>query len=352
MKNNPLTIVFAGSKKVAIIGAKGLPPEFFGTSGVEFYLSERLLLLARAGIDVVCYVRTWATPADTTTYKHAVLIRLPSIATMRLDAVSHSLLSTIHACFSDADTVWYQATGPAMFSFLPRFFRKRVFVTIHALEWKREKWSITAKIALKCSEWMAALAAHKVIVVSRPLADYWTKTYHTEVVIDAPIAMPVKSVLPDIIRKKYGLQNNGYILYLGRFVPEKRLEWLIMAFQKIPNTRFRLVLAGGAHHMDGYAANLRVLAQKDKRILFVGWVFGKEKEELLANCRLFVLPSSLEGNPTVLYELPSDRMALVSKQVARSVVRQCNLVVFSDDSEQGFVKKLHNHINDVKMSRP
>lgn len=333
--------MFIDSKKVAVIGAKGLPPEFFGTSGVEFYLSERLLPLVRAGVSVVCYVRTWATPLHITTYKRTALIRIPSVATKHLDAASHSLLSTLHACFSDADTVWYQATGPAMFSFLPRLFGKKVFVTIHTLEWKREKWGAMAKFILKYSEWVAARAAHKIIVVSRPLADYWAKIYRSQAIIDAPIAMSAKKVPPAIIRKKYGLQTDGYILYLGRFVPEKRIEWLIRAFHKIPGSQLRLVLAGGAHQLPSYRNTLAGLIKKDVRILPVGWVFGKEKEELLGNCRLFVLPSSVEGNPTVLYELPRDRYILVSDQVAKTVPHRKQIHVFAESNFEQFADMLY-----------
>lgn len=329
MKNNSLITAFDQSKKIAIVGAKGLPPEFPGTSGVEFYLSDRLLLLARLGIRVVCYVRTWATPANTTVYRRAVLIRFPSFATKHLDAVSHSFISTLHACFSSADAVWYQSTGPAMFSFLPRLFGKKVFVTIHTLEWKREKWGWLAKTALLGSEWIAARAAHKVFVVSRPLADYWKNTRHFQAIVDVPMALPAKKAPPNIIRTKYGLHAGGYVLYLGRFVPEKRIEWIIRAFRQVPGTNFRLVLAGGVHQLQDYKNKLTRLIQNDPRILLTGWVFGKEKEELLSNCRFFVLPSSVEGNPTVLYELPGDRPVLVSDRIARAVIRRKHVHVFA-----------------------
>lgn len=352
MKNSPLINAFKNSKTVAVIGIKGVPPEFSGTSGVEFYVTPRLSLLAEAGIKVVCYVRNWATPRHIKTYNGASLIHLPSIPTLYLDAVSHSLFATIHACFSPVDTVWYQAAGPAMFSFLPRLFGKKVVVTLHTFEWRRKKWEGAAQAILILAERIAVNSAHEALVVSQGLAGYYAQSYGRSCHIDLPMTPPQRRPSPKIILHKYGLGKGQFILYLGRFVPEKRIEWLIRAFRKLPHSGLRLVLAGGAHHMDGYAASLRALAHNDKRIQFVGWIFGKEKEELLANCRLFVLPSSLEGNPTVLYELPSDRTAIISDEVAKSVVHRNNLVIFSGDHEQDFIKKLRKSIIDAKMNHP
>ncbi len=341
MNNNSVLDAFYGVKHVGIIGVKGMPPEFAGTSGVEFYVAERLLALHRMRIDTACYVRSWATPGHKRSYKGTMLIHVPSVPSKHLDALTHSLCSTIHACFSPTDAVWYQASGPALFSFLPRFFGKKVFVTIHTLEWKRKKWGWLAKAILLCSEWTAIRCAHAVLTVSQELAHYCKRKYHISAIIDTPITTPVARKKPGIIRQKYGLRENTYILYLGRFVPEKRIDWLIQAFQGLPHTNLRLVLAGGAHHTNPYEETLRVLVKNDTRVVFAGWVFGKEKEELLTNCKLFVLPSSLEGNPTVLYELPRDKDALVSDDVANTVSYRKRLHTFPAADKKEFIKQLH-----------
>lgn len=349
MKNRPFLNAFKNSRSIAVIGVKGIPPEFPGTSGVEFYVSSRLPFLAAAGAKVVCYVRNWATPRHIKTHNEAVLVHLPSVSTLYFDAVSHSFLATVHACFSQVDTVWYQAAGPAMFSFLPRIFGKKVVVTLHTLEWKRKKWEGVGGATLLFAERVAVHSAHELLVVSRELARYCQSVYSRDCYIDTPLAHPPRRVPAKIISDKYGLHKDRFVLYLGRFVPEKRIEWLIRAFQKTSRAGIRLVLAGGAHHMDKYAVSLRKLAGNDARICFVGWVFGKEKEELLANCLLFVLPSSVEGNPVVLYELPDDRRALVSEAVARLVTHRGRLSTFPESGKSLFEKKLRELINDDRI---
>src|SRR5205807_3625888 len=89
-----------------------------------------------------------------------------------------------------------------------------------------------------------------------------------------------------------GLSPDGYILFLGRFSPEKNCHLLIDAFEKI-DTPFKLVLAGGSSHTDEYADNLR--KQASDRITFLEWLSGDALGEVLTNASLFVLPSDLEG---------------------------------------------------------
>lgn len=328
---------------VAFIGVKGLPPEFSGTSGVEFYVEERALLLIAQGYRVTCYVRPWATPTATTSHRGINLIHLPTAHTKHLDAFIHSLISSIHVSLSDVSTVWYQAIGPAAFSFIPRLFGKRIIFTSHGTDWKRIKWGLLARLLLRLAEWIAVHQANIVIVVSEGLRKYYDQTFKVTCIVDSPKIVSKERTPPDIIRKKFGLKGDDYILYLGRFVPEKRIEWLIQAFNKIDIPGVSLVLAGGSGHSDEYVRCLMELARESRyrreryggrssrgtrsRVIFTGWVFGREKAELLSNCRLFVLPSEMEGNPIALHEAYSyGKTCLVTDRLKHHAHR--NLISF------------------------
>jgi glycosyltransferase involved in cell wall biosynthesis len=88
---------------------------------------------------------------------------------------------------------------------------------------------------------------------------------------------------------------------MGRFTPEKRIEWLIEVFNKLVTNK-RLVLVGGKTHDKSYYNYIYSLAKTNKNILLTGYVFGKEKKEFLSNCSLFVLPSEVEGLSMALFE--------------------------------------------------
>jgi len=329
-------------KSIAIIGAKGLPPEFEGTSGVEFYIAQKIKILTRQRTAVFCYVRRWATPKHTKIYLGAQLIRAPSIPLKHFDALSHSLVSTLHACFFRFDTIWYHASGPSLFAFVPRIFNKRVFVTIHTLEWKRKTWGPVARTMLRLGEWVGVKSSHRLFVVSQELAQYIYTTYHKHAIVDEPKSYTPQRARPNIIKKRYGLSGNDYILYLGRFVEEKRLEWLVRAYIDVCPKGIRLVLAGGEIYGGAYEKKIREISRVNKDILFTGWVFGKEKEELLGNCKLFVLPSSVEGNPIVLHELSKLTRVLIPDSLAKIWSNKKRVSLFCSKSESDFVRQLKN----------
>ena len=78
----------------------------------------------------------------------------------------------------------------------------------------------------------------------------------------------------DEISTQYGLVKNDYILYLGRLVPEKGLEYLVKAF-KFVKTEKKLVIAGGSSDTEEFEQKIRNIAKEDTRILFTGFVQGK-----------------------------------------------------------------------------
>lgn len=278
---------------IAIIGPRGLPKDFVGTSGIEGYVEAQLPELVKRH-SVQCYVRSW-------THRHecqptvygAKLVRTPSINNSYLDTISYSLIASIRASLSSANIVWYHGVGPAVFSFIPRIFHKQVYTTIHALDWKRKKWGSVAKIFLKFCETVTLVFSNKIFVVSKGLAAHYRALGKGDITLAKYIAPTSLKTQGHATLKKYGLKKNKYIFYMGRFVPEKRIEWLVSAssWNSLP-----IVIAGGTNYPSEYENILRRSAI-GKNVLFTGYVLGDEKSELLSNCGFFVLPSEIEGFP-------------------------------------------------------
>jgi glycosyltransferase involved in cell wall biosynthesis len=99
--------------------------------------------------------------------------------------------------------------------------------------------------------------------------------------------------------REWRIDPGSYILYLGRFSPEKNCHLLVEAFERI-ETDVKLVLAGGSQTSDTYAQQLRRHASR--RVHFLDYVSGDAFEELLTNAMLFVLPSDMEGLSLALLE--------------------------------------------------
>ena len=273
--------------RVAFIGGRGVVSKY---SGIETYYEEVGRNLARMGYDISVYCRTYFTPS-LPQYQGMRLIRLPALRSKHLETVSHTLLSTMHAAFSGYDIVHYHALGPALFSFLPRIFGKQTVVTVQGLDWQRKKWGALASFILRLGELAAVRLPNSTMVVSRTLQQYYRDRYGVETVyIPNGAVLREKGSLRRI--PEWGLAPDDYILFLGRFSPEKNCHLLIAAYERL-NTSTKLVFAGGSSHTDPYA--IQLAQHQSDRLRFLNWVSGEDLTELLTHAALFVLPSDLEG---------------------------------------------------------
>ena len=111
---------------------------------------------------------------------------------------------------------------------------------------------------------------------------------------------------------EWELTPDNYILYLGRFSPEKNCHLLIDAFEDIP-TGMKLVLAGGSSHADEYEASLR--RRESERIRMLPWTSGDDLDELLSNAAVFVLPSDLEGLSLALLDAMAAGVCVLTSDI-------------------------------------
>jgi len=230
---------------------------------------------------------------------------VPTIEKKGLAAVSSSFFAALFSALSRADVVHIHAEGPALMCPLPKLFGKRVIVTVHGLDWQREKWKhgFGAKY-IRWGEKMAVRFADEIIVLSKAVQDYFMANYGRETrFIPNGVTRP-EPKQAKLITESYGLEKGGYILFLGRLVPEKGVHYLVEAFKSIAIDK-KLVIAGGSSDTEDYAVQLRQQAEDDDRIVFTGFVQGQMLEELYSNAYVYVLPSDLEGMPLSLMEAMS-----------------------------------------------
>jgi glycosyltransferase involved in cell wall biosynthesis len=121
----------------------------------------------------------------------------------------------------------------------------------------------------------------------------------------APRRLPRKLI-------EWDLLADNYVLFLGRFSPEKNCHLLINAFENL-HTGMKLVLAGGSSHSDSYVKKLR--SHESDKIRFLPWVSGSDLEELLSNAALFVLPSELEGLSLALLDAMAAGVCVLTSDI-------------------------------------
>jgi len=295
------------SMKVAFIGGRGIVGKY---SGVESFYEEAGKRLAAEGQRITAYCRNYFTPA-LGSYEGIRIVRLPTIRSKHLETFVHTLLSTLHACFSDLDIVHYHTLGPSLFSFIPRLFGKKTVVTVQGLDWQRRKWSWFARNVLKAGEWASAHFPHETIVVSRTLEEYYRQRYHKPVAY-IPNGTVIRPQCAGPALQRFGLGAKNYVLFIGRLSPEENFDLLIEAFEQI-ETPMKLVFAGGSSHTDEFVSALR--SHESDRIRFLGWLAGNDLEEVLTNAALFVLPSDMEGLSLALLDAMGAGLCVLASDV-------------------------------------
>jgi glycosyltransferase involved in cell wall biosynthesis len=295
------------SVRVAFIGGRGVVCKY---SGIESYYEQAGHELARLGHEVTVYCRTYFTP-PMTLHNGMRVRRLPTIRSKHLETVVHTLLSSLHAMASDYDVVHYHCLGPALFSFLPRLAGKKTVVTVQGLDWQRGKWGKIAARILRLGEAAAVALPNATMVVSKTLREYYRKQYQRETIYVPNGASGVPRRPPHQLLE-WGLLPDRYVLFLGRFSPEKNCHLLIEAFENIGGD-MKLVLAGGSSHSDSYVEKLR--SHESDRIRLLPWVSGNDLEELLSHAAIFVLPSELEGLSLALLDAMAAGVCVLTSDI-------------------------------------
>ena len=292
-----------------MFGQKRIPSR---EGGVEIVVEELCTRMVAQGHNVTCYNRgghhVSGSEFDSKRlkeYKGINLKTVPTIEKKGLAAVSSSFFAALCCAFGKYDVVHIHAEGPAFFAWIPKLLGKKVIVTIHGLDWQREKWKagFGAKF-IRQGERNAVKYADEIIVLSKGVQDYFEKTYGRKTVFIPNGVNRPKKQKAELITEKYGLEKDSYILFLGRLVPEKGIKYLIEPFKQV-DTDKELVIAGGSSDTSEFENEIKELAKEDKRILFTGFVQGQELEELYSNAYVYVLPSDLEGMPLSLLEAMS-----------------------------------------------
>lgn len=341
--------------RIAMLGQKRIPSR---EGGVEIVVEELSTRMVTLGHEVTCYNRSGhhvsGKEYDAQNVKGYKGVRLKFVLTIDkkgLAAMSASFFAAVRAAFGKYDVVHFHAEGPCAMLWLPKLFGKRCIATIHGLDHQRAKWGKFASAYIMFGEKCAVKYADEIIVLSKGVQEYFNQTYGRETkFIPNGVAKP--NIRPaELVKTKWGLEKDDYILFLGRIVPEKGIRYLIEAFKGL-NTEKKLVIAGGASDTGEFLNEMKELAREDERILFTGFVQGQALEELYSNAYVYTLPSDLEGMPLSLLEAMSyGNCCLVSDIAECTEVVEDKAVVFEKGNVSSLKDNLQILCNNEKMVR-
>ena len=330
--------------KIAMLGHKRIPSR---EGGIEIVVEELATRMVALGNKVVCYNRSGhhvsGKEYDAKKLKEYKGIRLKNVLTINakgLAAMTSSFFASLKCAFGKYDVVHFPAEGPCAMMWLPKLFGKRCVATVHGLDHQRAKWGGFARKYILFGEKCAVKYADEIIVLSKAVQDYFKETYNrdTKFIPNGVNRPEIKEA--NLIKEEYLLEKEEYILFLGRLVPEKGIQYLIEAFKQI-DTEKKLVIAGGSSDTIEFEKELKEQASDDPRIIFTGFVQGEKLEELYSNAYIYTLPSDLEGMPLSLLEAMSyGNCCVVSDIPECAEVVKDKAVVFEKSNVQDLKCKL------------
>lgn len=343
------TQIGAGTSKlnICMLGHKRIPSR---EGGIEIVVEELTTRMVQLGHSVTCFNRRGhhvsgkqfdGKQEKISEYKGVKLQSVITIDKKGLAAMTSSVFASIKAALGPYDVVHFHAEGPCAMLWLPKLFGKRCVATVHGIDWKREKWKQGfASKYIHFGEKVAVKYADEIIVLSEGVHKYFLDTYGRETKfipngVNRPEIKPANE-----ITKRWGLEKDSYVLFLGRLVQEKGLRYLVEAFKQVKTDK-KLVIAGGASDTDDFMQELKQLAAGDERIIFTGFVQGEVLDELYSNAYVYTLPSDLEGMPLSLLEAMSYGNCCLTSDIAECAeVVEDNAVLFKKSNVEDLKKEL------------
>ena len=283
-------------KTIAVIGTRGFPGIQGGVEAHGYHLYTHI-----TDANVRLYRRrSYLTEQSREALPGIEYVDLPSTRVKGFEAVWHTLLSTLHIMRHRPDVVHIHNIGPGMFAPLLRLAGLPVVLTYHSPNYEHSKWSAPARWLLRRCEGLSFRYSNRIIFVNRrQMAKATEKARRKSVYIPNGVDPVTCSEATDFL-EKHGINPQGYLLAVGRLTPEKGLEYLVEAAQRLPQVS-QVVIAGASDHDASYREMLEWLDTGHKMV-FTGFTSGEDLRQLYSHARGFVLPSVNEGFPMVLLE--------------------------------------------------
>ncbi len=200
--------------RVAFIGTRGVPASY---SGFETCVEEVGRRMVARGHEVVVFCRSNHYSEHRPTYLGMQLRYVPSIRQKHLETLSHTALSALRLHRSTAIVCMGVGNAPVV-RYLELRGRRGVF-NVDGADWQREKWGRFASWYLRTCEGLAARGESVVVADAEAVQRYYKQGYGRDSELVRYGADPPKDQGIEALAK-FGLEPGGYLLFVGRMVPE------------------------------------------------------------------------------------------------------------------------------------
>jgi glycosyltransferase involved in cell wall biosynthesis len=282
--------------KLAIIGTVGIPARY---GGFETLVEELVKYLNEDfDITVYCSGKFYSKKEQQETYNGAKLKYIPLEAN-GFQSIPYDIYTIFHASFNADILLILGVSGCMVLPFVKFFSKKRFFVNIDGIEWKRDKWGKAIKTFLRYSEIFAVETAENVITDNEVIRKYLKATYNynsnlIEYGGDQVVHIPITDKSVD----KYPFLTSKYLFGVCRIEPENNIHVILEAINE--QIEYPFVMIGNWSSSE-YGKELRAKYQAPHIYLLDPIYEPIELNTLRSNCYLYIHGHSAGGtNPSLV----------------------------------------------------
>jgi len=208
--------------------------------------------------------------------------------------------------------------GSWLLPFIRLFTNKKIIISIDGIEWKRDKWSLVAKLYLWWSEMIAVRFSHIDISDNESIQDYTAIRYKTlSRVIEYGADHTMKVLPKEDDFEKYPFLKTKYAVKVCRIEPENNVHVVLEAF-KI-KSEMTLVFVGNWNNSD-YGQKLKEMYRDVDNIYLFDPIYEQREIDLIrGNASLYIHGHSAGGTNPSLVEAMYLKLPVLAFKVSYNI---------------------------------
>jgi glycosyltransferase involved in cell wall biosynthesis len=264
-----------------LLGTRGIPGNH---GGFETFAERLALYLVERGWEVTVYCQTDGPDGASVSEDHWNGVRRISIPTQQAGAKGTMLFDfkAIRHALSEPGIPLVLGYNTAILSTLLRLRGRTLITNMDGIEWKRQKWSTSAKIWLWLNDWIGSLTSNLLIADHPEIARHLTSRRRSDAIVTIPYgADRVERAAVELI-KDIGLEPRGFLVSICRIEPENSVLTMLRGFKRA-GTPLKFVCLGRLEP-DTNSYHAAILAEANENMIFPGPIYAPD---ILAALRHF-----------------------------------------------------------------
>jgi len=305
-------------------------------------LAEHLVtqLSEKYNFTVYCSGKKYKKEEQIACYKNAKLEYI-NLEANGVQSIPYDTISILKALYKNDVLLILGVAGAWILPFVRLLTRKKIIISIDGIEWKRDKWSLPAKLYLWWAEKIAVKFSHIDISDNESIQDYTALRYESlsrVIEYGADHTLEVRPKYEDFI--KYPFLRNNYAVKVCRIEPENNVHIVLEAFSKLPN--LNLVIVGNWKNSQ-YGIKLKENYKKISNLHLYDPIYNQQEIDLIrGNAYMYIHGHSAGGTNPSLVEAMYLALPVIAFNVSYNrTTTEDKAIYFSNTHE------LINHIKNA-----